>query len=261
MYDVIPEKNLEKYSDRLFHMVDERRIICTEIPRTEKSVVERFLALDGLTSAVSDALDELGVAAAVAGSEIKPLPGQHGNKTAGSVGTLRFVPERTTCTQGVASSAKSKPASRDLFAISQEGDVYVVDMDGAAISGCGGMAASMAKQYGLAGIVVDGGVRDVEEIRALGIPAWSRHVTPVTCKHRVEAITLNGPVIVGGVQVLPGDLCVADDTGLCFIPYELVDKVLEICEAAAEKEARLQKVMRSGGSVADMLDVMPADKW
>lgn len=261
MYDSLPKKDLEKYADRMFHMISEDRIICTEIPRTDKSIIERFKAISGLSSAVSDALDELGISGAVPASEIKPIPGQRNVKAVGNIVTLRFVPERTTCTKGVDDNLRSKTASRDVLALSSPGDIYVIDMDEMPISGCGGMAASLAASYGIAGIVVDGGIRDVEEISELNMPTWSRHITPVTCKHRVEAISINGAVVIGGVQANPGDLCVADDTGICFIPNELAERILEICEAAVEKERRLHSVMNSGGSVADMLEVMPADKW
>lgn len=261
MYTELPEKNLKKYEHRLFHMIDEQRIICTEIPRTPKHIIEAFKKMDSPSSAVSDALDQLGVAAAVPASVIKPIPGQIDRTVVGNAVTLRFMPERITCTKGNFENLKSKTASRDVFALTQEGDVYVIDLNGAEISGCGGMAATMAKKYGLAGMIVDGGIRDVSEIRAMGFAAWSRHITPITCKHRVEAISINGPVLVNGVQVNPGDLCVADDTGICFIPVELVDKVLEICLATLEKEEKIVKMIESDSSVQEMTDVLPADKW
>jgi regulator of RNase E activity RraA len=261
MYSVLPEKDLAKYESRLFHMIDEQRIICTEIPRTPKEIKDQFLSIKGLSSAVSDALDQQGIQAAVSASVIKPLPGQIDCAAVGNVVTLRFVPERVTVSKAIAENMKGKTASRDVFALTQEGDFYIVDLNGAEISGCGGMAATMAKEYGLAGMVIDGGIRDVPEIRALNLPTWSRHITPITCKHRVEAITINGPVMVDNVQVNPGDLCVADDTGICFIPAELVEQVLEICLSTIEKEDKVLKLLKSGASVKDMVDVMPADKW
>ena len=261
MYSVLPEKDLKKYESRLFHMIDEQRILCTEIPRTPQAIKEQFLSIKGLSSAVSDALDQLGIQAAVSASVIKPLPGQTDCAAVGNAVTLRFVPERVTVHKAISENIKSKTASRDVFALTQEGDFYVVDLSGTEISGCGGMAAAMAKEYGLAGIVIDGGIRDVSEIRALDIPVWSRHITPITCKHRVEAISVNGPVMVNNVQVNPGDLCVADDTGICFIPAELVEQVLAICLAAQEKEEQVLALLRNGGSVQDMVSVMPADRW
>lgn len=261
MYTVTPPKDLSKYESRLFHMIPEDRIICTEIPRTPKEIVEEFKSIVGAASAVSDALDQLGVEAAVSASVIKPLPGQYDTTMVGNVVTLRFVPERYSCTKGNTDNSKGKTASRDVFALTQEGDVYVVDMNGAEISGCGGMAASMAKSYGLAGMVIDGAVRDVSEIRALHFPTWSRHLTPITCKHRVEAVSINGPVTIAGVQVNPGDLCVADDTGICFIPVDLVEDVLKICKETLEKEHKVSELINQGASVTEMLGVMPADKW
>ena len=261
MYSITPPKELEKYASKLFHMISEDRIICTEIPRTDKKLIEEFKKIESVVSAVSDALDQLGVEAAVSASVIKPLPGQQGTVMVGNVVTLRFVPERYSCTKGNFEDLKSKTASRDVFALAQEGDVYVVDMNGMEISGCGGMAASMAKAAGLAGMVIDGGVRDVGEIRTLQFPTWSRHLTPITCKHRVEAVSINGPVSIAGVQVNPGDLCIADDTGICFIPVDLVENVLTICKSTLEKEHRVMELISQGATVKEMLDVMPADKW
>jgi 4-hydroxy-4-methyl-2-oxoglutarate aldolase len=61
--------------------------------------------------------------------------------------------------------------------------------------------------------MIDGGVRDLAEIRRLGFCAWSRGVTPITGKLRVECLELKGPMECAGVQVNPGDLVVADDNG------------------------------------------------
>ena len=252
---------MEKYRDNLFHMIDENRIICTEIPRTPRHIIEKFLKMDSPSSAVSDALDQLGCVSAVSASVIKPMPGQINRKMVGNAVTLRFAPERISCSKAIEQKLKSNTASRDVFALCQEGDVYVVDINGAEISGCGNMAAYMAYKKGVAGMIIDGGIRDVSEIRALDFPAWSRHITPITCKHRVEAISINGPVVIDGVQVNPGDLCVADDTGICFVPADLVEKVLEICLAALEKETKILSLIEDGSSVEDMVSVLPADKW
>lgn len=261
MYNKLPEKCLDKYRDKMFHMIDEDRIICTEIPRTPRHIIDEFLKMDSPSSAVSDALDQLGYVSAISASVIKPMPGQIGKKIVGNAVTLRFAPERISCSKAIEQNLKSNTASRDVFALCQEGDVYVVDINGAEISGCGNMAAFMAAKKGVAGMIIDGGIRDVGEIRNIGFPAWSRHITPITCKHRVEAISINGPVVIDGVQVNPGDLCVADDTGICFIPADLVEKVLEICLETLEKEEAVLGMIDSGRSVKDMVSVLPADKW
>jgi len=77
-------------------------------------------------------------------------------------------------------------------------------------------------------------VRDIAHSRALGYPVWASDITPVTGKWRLETVEINGPIQIGGVRVAPGDLVVADDTGVCFIPRDVVLEVLE----GAEKRRR-----------------------
>ena len=115
MYNVLPKKDLAKYESRLFHMIDEWRIICTEIPRIPQAIKDKFLSIKGISSAVSDALDQLGIQASVSASVIKPLPGQIDCAAVGNVVTLRFVPERVTMTKARQENMKSKTAS-DVFA-------------------------------------------------------------------------------------------------------------------------------------------------
>ena len=78
-------------------------------------------------------------------------------------------------------------------------------------------------------------------------------ITPVTGKWRIEAAEINGPVLIGGVQVHPGDLVVADDTGVCFIPRDRIMDVLEAAEQRGRAEDARIKAIDSGLSVPDVL--------
>jgi regulator of RNase E activity RraA len=101
------------------------------------------------------------------------------------------------------------------------------------------MAALAASKAGIAGCVVDGAVRDLAEIRAVGLPVWSRSLTPRTGKWRLEAVAINEPVMCGGVQVHAGDLMVADESGICFFPLPFAAQaVARIIEVAAAEAAR-----------------------
>ena len=78
--------------------------------------------------------------------------------------TLKYVPERLTPAQSFQEKAKAKLADRDAYALTEPGDVVVIDGGGRAdISAMGGLSTLMATKYGLAGNIVDGGVRDVEK--------------------------------------------------------------------------------------------------
>ena len=92
------EKDLDKYRDRLFGLIDEDRILCTEIPRPSKEIIDEFYKYaGGLTPTVSDILDSMGIIGTISASVLKPVvPG----KTAiGPVVTLRYLFERKTPTQ------------------------------------------------------------------------------------------------------------------------------------------------------------------
>jgi regulator of RNase E activity RraA len=87
-----------------------------------------------------------------------------------------------------------------------------------AFSNMGGISAQTGKRQGEAGAMVFGVIRDVSHSRSVNYPIWSTEVSPVTGKWRLETIEINGDVQVGHIRVSPGDIVVADDSGVCFIP-------------------------------------------
>jgi regulator of RNase E activity RraA len=89
------------------------------------------------------------------------------------------------------------------------------------------MGALDALNAGLSGFVVDGAIRDIDEYLAIGFPVWSRALTPLTGKGRLEGVSINAPVSCGGHQICTGDLVLADGTGVCFIPAELAETLVE----------------------------------
>jgi 4-hydroxy-4-methyl-2-oxoglutarate aldolase len=254
------ERNIEKYRSRLFGLIDEERIICTEIPRPSKKVIKEFYEYaGGLTPTVSDILDSMGIIGAVSASVLKPvIPGK---TIIGPVVTLRYLFERKTPTQGFVEKNKGHMADRDAYAVAQPGDIVVYDADGREVSCQGGMSSNVAVKSGIIGTICDGGVRDVEEMRALGYPVWSRHVTPITGKFRIEAAEINCPVLINGIHVEPGDLCIADDNGVVFVPQDKISEVLDRVKKAAAKEKKVMEVFNAGGSIEEVLKILPAAKW
>jgi len=113
------------------------------------------------------------------------------------------------------------------------GDVIVVDQAGESAHACmGEFRALHSIRAGLAGFVIDGAVTDVLELRAMGYPAFTRHVSPLVAK-KLEVDGATGvPVSCGGVAVHPGDLIVGDDNGVCVLDpdqaRELLPKVREV---------------------------------
>jgi regulator of RNase E activity RraA len=250
----------EKYRKRLMGLIPVERIIAWQIPRPPKELIQELLGYEGLTPTLADILDSMGVAGAIPGSVLKPV--LQGKKIAGPAVTLRYVPERMTPAQSFHDKAKAKLADRDAYAMTEPGDVVVIDGGGRGdISAMGGLSTLMAKKYALAGNIVDAGVRDIQDIRGLDYPVWSRGITPITGKFRFEALEINGPAVCAGGSVHPGDLVVADDTGVVIIPQNLIKDVVRLAVEASKKEERLIHVIEEGSSVEEMKKVLAPEKW
>ena len=249
-----------KYRKRLMGLIPVERIITWQVPRPPRELIQELLGFEGLTPTLADILDSMGVAGAIPGSVLKPV--LQGKKIAGPAVTLRYVPERMTPAQSFHEKAKAKLADRDAYAMTEPGDVVVIDGGGRGdISAMGGLSTLMAKKCALAGNIVDAGVRDIQDIRGLDYPVWSRGITPITGKFRFEALEINGPVVCAGVSVHPGDLVVADDTGVVIIPQNLIKDVVRLAVEASKKEERLIQVIEEGSSVEEMKKVLAPEKW
>ncbi|NUR88110.1 MAG: dimethylmenaquinone methyltransferase [Nonomuraea sp.] len=131
------------------------------------------------------------------------------------------------------------------------GEVLVVDAGGVP-RGCWGEVLAVAAQHRqVAGLVIDGGVRDVDRMAALGFPAFSRWVAVHrTTKHDLGR--LGEPAVVGGVPVSRGDLVVADSDGVVVIPRAEVPAVRERAAARVAKEERFLAAIRRGESTLDL---------
>lgn len=146
----------------------------------------------------------------------------------------------------------------DALAVAQAGDVIVVSAGGETeTSVWGGLMAGLCKQKGVTGAIVDGAIRDIDEIRDLQFPIFSRAVVPRSTHSpysgRLEPIELNVPVSCGGVLVHPGDLVLADEIGVVVIPLEEAEGVLRRAQQQAEKEEATRQWIRSGKTLAEIL--------
>jgi 4-hydroxy-4-methyl-2-oxoglutarate aldolase len=254
------EHELSAVRDRLLGLIDEERIRAVEIDRPARKVVDRYLALTDLCSTVSDAMDELGVGCSIPAHELTPLA--DGQRVCGPAITVRYVPADGNPGAHYQRGDRARLADRDLYGVGQTGDIAVFDCGGHAdVSVMGGLSTRWAKRLNIAGCVVDGGVRDVHSIRAQGLSVWSRGRTPITGKHRMEAVEINGTVALGRARVEPGDLVVADDSGVCVVPRAQVDNVLNRCETAAAAEAEVIALIDQHASVAKVTSALRADLW
>lgn len=119
--------------------------------------------------------------------------------------------------------------------------------------------AGLCKQKGVTGAIVDGAIRDIDEIRDLQFPIFSRAVVPRSTHSpysgRLEPIELNVSVSCGGVLVHPGDLVLADEIGVVVIPLEEAEEILRRAQQQAEKEEATRQWIRSGKTLAEILQV------
>ena len=185
----------------------------------------------------------------VGASVLKPT--MPGTIMVGPALTLRNILQRIEPLTG-ARDHVNKMAEFECHNLATPGDVLVIE-GVPNISNMGGNSAQTGKRQGEAGAIVQGGIRDVPHQRAVGYPIWASDITPVTGKWRIEAAEINGPIVIGGVQVHPGDLVVADDTGVCFIPRDKIMDVLEAAEKKARSEAKRVRAIDSGLAVPDVL--------
>ena len=220
-----------------------------DLPPLAADIVEGFRALPDLTGMSSDAMDELGIAGAVPASVLKPT-----NAAARVVGralTLRNIAAKASVAEAVAGGV-SGLAEIEAHNLAEPGDVLVlqgVDQ----ISNMGGMSASIGRRQGQLGAIVDGAVRDVDHGRDIGYAIWSRSVSPITGKWRIETVAVNKPVTICGVSVDPGDLVLADETGVCFIPRARAADVLARVRKIAASEVAREAKITSGAPVAELM--------
>jgi regulator of RNase E activity RraA len=251
---------LDSVRGRLLGLIPEERIVKVAIERPSATTVAAFLALADMCSTVSDALDELGAGGAVAGDVLQPrVPGA---RVCGPAITIRYRPEGGSVGALVQRGERARLADRDLYGVGRPGDVAVFDCGGfGGASVMGGLSGRWARRLGIAGCVVDGAVRDLDAIRSDGVPVWSRALTPVSGKHRLAAVEINGETALAGVPVRPGDLVLADETGICVVPGAQIDAVLDVCRRAEEAERSLIAAIEGGLTPEEVVKILSPDRW
>jgi 4-hydroxy-4-methyl-2-oxoglutarate aldolase len=133
-----------------------------------------------------------------------------------------------------------------LVAHADQGDILVLtSTEPAPVALLGELVATQAQRRGVAGILVDGAVRDVEELAAIGLPIWTRFVRAQGAT-KGEVGKLDVPVVAGGAHVRPGDLVVMDCDGAMALPSERVDEVLSLALERAEREAVMRQRYAAG---------------
>ncbi len=179
-------------------------------------VLQAFAVL--ATPTIANALDDVGFEGVMLGLQ-QMVPG---TRCVGRAVTIREITGR----RGDFTSENFKVG--DMIDAAGPGDILVIDNSGQCVSTFGGLATLAAKIKGIGGLVADGGVRDQEEMIEHKFPVFARHMTPLTGRTRLAVTGINEPISCGTVRVRPGDVIVADGSGVVCIPAEHAAQVAEL---------------------------------
>ena len=233
---------------KLLGRIEASRVKLLDIPRPSAALIEGFRSISDVTGTVSDVLDELGLRGAVGSTTLKPT--MPGSVIVGPALTLRNAVQREH-PYAQAKQKVNRMAEIEAHNIAEHGDVLVIQ-GVAGISNMGGISAQMAKRQGEIGAIVEGGVRDLIHSRTEAFPVWATEFTPVTGKWRIETVEINGPIDILGIRVLPGDIVLADDTGVCFVPQDRAEEVLKLVLKKTHAEEVRCKAIADGVPLADL---------
>jgi 4-hydroxy-4-methyl-2-oxoglutarate aldolase len=139
------------------------------------------------------------------------------------------------------------------------GSVLVADVNGAPWGHWGEVLAVAAQIRGIAGLVIDGGVRDTVELAELGFPVFSRHVN-VRGTRKLFRGALGVSVQVGDVTVRTGDLVVGDADGVVVLPHEVAALVIDLADERVAKEADIMRRLHAGESTLDIYGLREAGR-
>ena len=217
-------------------------MVANEFERLPAEIVRRAAQL--ATSTLANALDAEGFHDQVLSTLKSVSPGM---RFTGPAMTVREI----TAKHGTFTSADFRVGA--IIDAAQAGDVVVIDMGGAKISTWGGMASLAAKEKGVSGLLVDGGIRDLEEMIEFGFPVFARHLVPTTGRTRLKVEAINEAVRVDDVIVKPGDLIVADGTGVVCLPKAKVVILVSRAEEMQRDDEAAAKEIKDGLSFSDSM--------
>ena len=201
--------------------------IKTEIKRPDKKLVQSFKDIGSAT--VYEAAGKVG--------SIDPgiKPADSSMKVLGSALTVKCFP-------------RDNLMLHKAIQVAKEGDVIIAATDGCSAFGYwGGLMSTSAQARKIAGLVIDGCIRDSEEIVEMGFPAFCRG-TCIRGTTKKNPGLVNHPIIFGDILINPGDLIVGDADGLVAIPQKDIEKVLEASRKRVAKEIDKEAKLKTGAT-------------
>jgi 4-hydroxy-4-methyl-2-oxoglutarate aldolase len=203
-------------------------------------LIARLNRLD--SCAVSDALDKLGLLGAVTG--IRRFSSER--RIAGRVLTVKLDrAEGRSNTRHLCTAAIEAASPGDIIVVEQH-----TGLDAAA---WGGNLSIGAQMRSVAGVIVDGPVRDIDDSRQLDFPVFARDHTARTASGRIMEVATNQPIDVGGVTVSSGDYAVADGSAVVFVAQGEIERVLEAAEAIVAREEAIAQALHEGQPISQVM--------
>jgi 4-hydroxy-4-methyl-2-oxoglutarate aldolase len=190
-------------------------------PAAADALVEAFKSVE--TGSVADAIEQLYGIKTFMSHEMRPI---QEDRFVGRAVTVQFKQEEHK------EGAPAIAGMMTLLDSSPPGSVYVMALEnGRDYGAIGGMMATTMKVRGFAGAISDGGVRDLGQIKKIGLPVWGRSIVPSTTVNHYRFAAANVPVTVGGVRVEQGDIIVADSDGIVVVPKDKAAAILTRSQA------------------------------
>lgn len=208
---------------------------------SDDPLIEGFRLVE--VASVADAMEQLYGQRAHMSHEMRP------------VFTAKFAGPAVTVLLKKEEHKEGAPASQGMLnAIdaAPPGSVYVMVLpEGEDFAGIGGLMATAMKYRSLAGAVIDGGVRDIPQIKRIQFPVFSRGVVPSTTINHYRFAGANVPVTCAGVRVSPGDIIVADEDGVAVVPRDKAADVLKKARELDDTEHRMYPFIEKFRSIKE----------
>ena len=172
-----------------------------------------------------------------------------------------FVGRAATALVKAAPPEQATPAlavkhSVEMIDSANPGDVGVIVMENTLdVAAIGGLMGTAAKSRGMAGMVLDGAVRDLAELRALGLPVYARSVSPAIAVGRYASVSKQVPVECAGVTIAPGDIIVAGEDGVVVVPKDRAADVLKRSQEIDARESKMVPFIKQYRSLQKAIEV------
>jgi 4-hydroxy-4-methyl-2-oxoglutarate aldolase len=218
-------------------------IICTRIPLPDPALVA-----EAATYALADLHESLGAVQgrmALMSARMRPLIA--GQRISGAAVTSYNFPGDNLMIHVALN-------------VAQRGQILVLTNGGGTQGALwGDVACTFAVHKGIAGVVADGPVRDIDALREMNFPVWATAISPSHPEKRGPG-SVNVPVVVDGVLVEPGDVIVADGDGVLVIPQAHLARTLEGAKQRAGREVAIRHRIKAGESLFEILNMDAAVK-